>query len=26
MDSGVARLQIDPDEVVRHTIELVKNQ
>jgi malate dehydrogenase (oxaloacetate-decarboxylating) len=26
MDSGVARLQVDPDEVARHTIELVKNQ
>jgi malate dehydrogenase (oxaloacetate-decarboxylating) len=26
MDSGVAGLRIDPDEVVKHTIELVKNQ
>ena len=26
IDSGVARLQVDPDEVERHTIELVKNQ
>ena len=26
MDSGVARLHVDPDEVARHTIELVKNQ
>lgn len=26
MDSGVARLQVDPEEVEKHTIELVKNQ
>ena len=26
MDSGVARLQVDPDDVAKHTIELVKNQ
>jgi len=26
MDSGVARLQVDPDEVARHTIQLVRNQ
>src|SRR5659263_168907 len=26
MDSGVARLQVDPDEVAKHTIELVKSQ
>lgn len=26
MESGVARLKVDPDEVARHTRELVKNQ